>query len=104
MSDGVGIYSNDWDTRYEKVYGATVHGTTVKQDASAADDAYSYLGRPYNFNFFNTLTTDKFYCSQLVYRAYLDTTNIDLNYGGGIVFPYDLIKTDKTYTICTQGV
>ena len=40
-------------------------------------------GKPYNLNFFNSQTTDAFYCSQLAYQAYLQN-EIDLNTGLGI--------------------
>jgi hypothetical protein len=39
--------------------------------------------KPYNYNFFNTHTEEAFYCSHLVYRAYLPF-GIDLNSGLGI--------------------
>lgn len=43
---GVATYSNTWNTRYKKVYGASVSGTSATQDASAANVAYSYRGKP----------------------------------------------------------
>lgn len=101
---GVATYSNTWNTRYKKVYGASVSGTSATQDASAANVAYSYRGKPYNWNFLNINTTSSFYCSQLVYRGYLDATGKNLNQGGGIVSPIDLIQSSNTYTIYTQGV
>lgn len=39
--------------------------------------------KPYNYNFFNLDTTDAFYCSQLIYQAYLPH-GINLNTGLGI--------------------
>ncbi len=39
--------------------------------------------KPYNLNFFNSRTEDAFYCSQLVYLAYLKH-GIDLNTGMGV--------------------
>lgn len=54
--------------------------------------------KPYNLNFFDPLSEDAFYCSQLAYRAYLPH-GIDLNTGRGvpnargtdrIVFPQEI--------------
>lgn len=59
--DGVSTYSNKWHLRYNKVYGVTTSGTTLSQDASVADYAYSYRNKPYNWTFTNTETTSKFY-------------------------------------------
>lgn len=101
---GVKRYSNSWNTRYSTVYGVTTSGTSVEQDNNASNIANSHYGKPYNWNFLNTNTTDSFYCSQLVYRAYLDETGLNLNQGGGIVFPIDLVQSSNTYTVYTKGV
>lgn len=101
---GVKEYSNDWDTRYDTVYGATVRNSSTYEDAGAANFAHSYIGKPYNWLFTNINTTSKFYCSQLVYRSFLDATNINLNQGGGIVFPIDLIQSNETSTFYTKGI
>jgi uncharacterized protein YycO len=39
--------------------------------------------KPYNINFFDSQTEDRFYCSQLIYLAYL-RQGIDLNSGAGV--------------------
>lgn len=101
-SNGVTTYSNNWSRRYSTVYGVTTYGTSATQDASAANIAYGFRGKPYNWNFLNTSTTSSFYCSQLVYRAYLNSTNKNLNQGGGIVFPIDLVQSSNTYTIYSK--
>lgn len=101
---GVATYSNTWNTRYNTVYGATTSGTDSTQDASAADYAYGYRGTAYNWNFLDIETTARFYCSQLVYKAYKTKTGLNLNQGGGIVSPIDLIQSSNTYTIYTQGI
>ncbi len=41
------------------------------------------LGKPFNLNFLDSATEDAFYCSQLVYRAYL-RVGVNLNTGIGI--------------------
>lgn len=101
---GVQKYRNNWNTRYSTVYGSSVTTTSFSEDANAADIAYSYIGKPYNWIFTNTKTTSKFYCSQLVYRSFLDAANINLNEGGWIVFPIDLVQSNYTYTFYTQGI
>jgi len=56
------------------------------------------VGKPYNFNFPDPETEERFYCSQLAYRAYL-TVGINLNTGlnnrppylpDSIVFPEEI--------------
>lgn len=99
---GVALYDNDWDTRYTTVYGATVVGTTSTEDSLASDDAEGRIGKPYNWIFTDVNRVDQFYCSQLVYRAFLDVASINLNQGGWICFPIDLIQSKSTNTIYTQ--
>jgi cell wall-associated NlpC family hydrolase len=47
---------------------------------TVADYCLRQLGKPYNLNFLNAETENAFYCSQLVYKAYLQV-GIDLNTG-----------------------
>jgi hypothetical protein len=56
------------------------------------------VGKPYNLNFMDIDTEDSFYCSQLIYRAYL-RCGINLNTGlsiaalpgtSGIVYPQEI--------------
>ena len=47
---------------------------------AVADYCLRQLGKPYNLNFLNAETENAFYCSQLVYKAYLQV-GIDLNTG-----------------------
>ncbi|MCM3674749.1 hypothetical protein M3699_12845 [Peribacillus simplex] len=96
---GVQYKSAKWTTRYKKVWGVTTSGTAASQDAAAADWAVSKKGKPYNMNFFDIENTNKFYCSQLVYKAYKTKTGVNVNWLGGIVTPADIVNTTKTYTI-----
>ncbi|AGX41391.1 YiiX/YebB-like N1pC/P60 family cysteine hydrolase [Clostridium saccharobutylicum] len=90
-SAGVRRYTNDWKTRYSKALCATVKNSNPRQ---AVDYAISKIGSDYNYNFLNKWKTDKFYCSQLVWRAYIEQ-GIDLDKdGGNAVLPTDLV-TDK---------
>lgn len=88
-SGGVRRYTNDWKTRYTKALCATVIDGDPGQ---AVDYASSKMGSSYNYNFLNKWNTDKFYCSQLVWRAYIEQ-GIDLDKdGGNAVLPTDLVS------------
>lgn len=88
-SGGVRRYTNDWKTRYTKALCATVKSSDPEQ---AVDYASSKIGCSYNYNFLNKWKTDKFYCSQLVWRAYMEQ-GIDLDKdGGNAVLPTDLVS------------
>lgn len=50
----------------------------IRKDVAAF--ALAQVGKPYNLNFLSANTDDAFYCSQLIYRAYL-RCGIDLNTG-----------------------
>ncbi|SFJ11330.1 Uncharacterized protein YycO [Terrisporobacter glycolicus] len=102
--NGVYYYDNIWNKRFEKVYALNVKNTSKKIDASAADYAEYYIGKPYNWNFADIETNKKFYCSQLVYKAYKHKAHKNLNYGKGPVHPIDLVKTKHTSIIYSKGV
>lgn len=88
-SGGVRRYTNDWKTRYTKALCATVKDSNPEQ---AVDYASSKIGSSYNYNFLNKWNTDKFYCSQLVWRSYMEQ-GIDLDKdGGNAVLPTDLVS------------
>lgn len=98
---GVTSGKNDWNTSKSTCYGVTVNGTTTAQDAIAADWCYNRIGKPYNFNYLNTKTRNSFYCSQLIWAAFLDNFNIDLNTSDflGAIHPVELVSTSKTRII-----
>lgn len=63
-----------------------------------AEYCLAQVGKPYNLNFLNAEADDKFYCSQLVYKAY-QQIGIDLNTGlameqlpgtNAIVYPQEI--------------
>lgn len=101
LENGVVKGANDWDTSKDTCYGLSVVGTTVSEDKAAADWCYSQIGKPYNWNYFNTGTRDAFYCSQLVWAAFLDNFGIDLSTSafGSAIHPSELIVSDKTNII-----
>jgi hypothetical protein len=63
-----------------------------------AEFCLAQVGKPYNLNFLDVDTEASFYCSQLVYRAYLHC-GLDLNTGlstealpgtRGIIYPQEI--------------
>lgn len=72
------------DTFYGVAYPLAGHGLSSELEEQVREDvaafALAQVGRPYNLNFLNANTEDAYYCSQLIYRAYL-RCGIDLNTG-----------------------
>jgi len=101
LADGVTTGPNNWNLTKNTCYGVTAYDTTAGEDAAASDWCYSQIGKPYNFNYFNPYTRSSFYCSQLVYAAYLDLYGIDLDTISYLmaVHPMELVNTSETYTI-----
>ncbi|WP_191089576.1 MULTISPECIES: YiiX/YebB-like N1pC/P60 family cysteine hydrolase [Paenibacillus] len=99
--NGVKLWPNDWDARYEHFQLRTVIGTTLQQDIDLALKAYNHLNKPYNYNFFNINQSSSFYCSQLVYYMFNSMYNINLN-DGGAVWPVDLTQSEHAYVVYSQ--
>lgn len=98
LANGVTTGDNDWNTTKGTCYGVTVIGTTAAQDSAAADWCYSQLDKKYNYNYLDTATRSKFYCSQLVWAAFLDNYSIDLNTSAFLnaVHPLELVSSENT--------
>lgn len=81
----------------------TVLATNTGQDRNAALWCKKKVGKPYNWNYFDVRTRQKFYCSQLIWAAYKDKYNIDLNTDlfGKAVHPMELVNSNKTVTLYT---
>ena len=101
VAEGVVKGPHNWNTSKTQSYQVTTKGTTTKEDAKAADWAASKLGKPYNYNYLNTSTRKKFYCSQLVWASFLDNFDIDLNTWVFLnaVHPMELVNNDKVTLI-----
>jgi uncharacterized protein YycO len=103
VSNGVVMGKNDWWSSKNSSAGGSVNSTTTAQDAAAAEWCKSQLGKPYNFNYFNTSTRSSFYCSQLVWASFLDNYGVDLNTSaystslGNPIHPLELLSNDVTY-------
>jgi hypothetical protein len=72
------------DTLYGVAYPLAGRGLSSELEVQIREDvsafALAQVGRPYNLNFLNANTEEAYYCSQLIYRAYL-RCGIDLNTG-----------------------
>lgn len=72
------------DTFYGVAYPLAGRGLSPDMEeqirTDVADFVLAQVGKPYNLNFLNSNTDEAFYCSQLIYRAYL-RCGIDLNTG-----------------------
>lgn len=98
---GVEIRYGSWDRRFSNnhVWQVGVRDTSLSQDRNAAQWAVNKLGRSYNYNFFYTSTRNSFYCSHLVWAAYLDTAGVDLDGNiPSIIHPLELVTNGKTVT------
>lgn len=98
--NGVRKWANNWTSRYTHFKQLRINGATSGEYSSAATYAAGRVGLPYNYDFFNVTTTTKFYCSQLVWRAWYNL-GYNLN-DGGAVWPVDLDQSSKTYVVYMQ--
>lgn len=101
LENGVVMGANDWNTSKSTCYGVSVSGTTATEDKEAANWCYRQLGKPYNWNYFNTSTRTAFYCSQLVWASFYDNYDIDLSTSsfGSAIHPSELADSSYTYII-----
>ena len=98
---GVTTGQNNWYSSHGTCKAVTVNATSNAQDAAAADWCYGQIGKLYNFNYLYVAGRDRFYCSQLVWAAFLDLYGIDLNTNefGPAIHPAELVATPKTTLI-----
>ena len=73
-----------FDELYGIAYPLEGRGYVPEEQATIREDVAAFcraqLGKPYNLNFLNPEREDAYYCSQLIYKAYLHQ-GIDLNTG-----------------------
>ncbi len=93
-SDGVHYgTANDWYSK-KSLYILSSRDTS-NMDA-AANYAERQVGKHYNWSFWDHVTTESFYCSQLVWRSYLDGLGIDLCPGAcNVVYPSDILDSSR---------
>lgn len=71
--DGVQRRTNDWKTRYSKYAATRVKGASSSNYKNAAKYAASKIGYGYAFPVVvSKYDTDRFYCSQIVWRAWME--------------------------------
>ena len=87
------------------VWQTGVKSTTVSQDWHAGHWAGRQVGKPYNLNFYRTNNRNSFYCSQLVWAAYMDVAKVNLNTsaydipGARAIHPSELLYNNKVQLI-----
>ncbi|MDI9472212.1 MAG: hypothetical protein GX260_03855 [Tissierellia bacterium] len=103
-SKGVIMGANNWNHVKDNCYAVTVKTTTPLQDEQASVWCENQRYKPYNYNFFNTSTRSRFYCSQLIWAAFKDKYGIDLNTSafGNAIHPLELVTTPKTEIIFSK--
>ena len=101
---GVEIRYGEWysaDDGYD-IWQVGVISTSEAQDATAAQWAVGKLNLPYGNPFITPLSArNKFYCSHLVYAAYLDTCGVNLDTSSYplMIHPYELFQNSQTAII-----
>ena len=110
---GVVKGKNNWSKAKKEVWGVQVlqkkNGAPLSaaKQKKAVNWCKKHIGKDYNFNYLNTSTRSRFYCSQLIWAAYKDNYKIDLNtssfagwytgYGyANPVHPLELVSTKWT--------
>jgi hypothetical protein len=111
LSVGVTIEPNNWydPNRHQTAFGLDVASTNSAQEARATDWCAQHLGKPYNYLFIFPQRTDAYYCSSLIWQAYINTCNVNLDtsawslLGLNIVHPMEFVDSSKTTVVYRQG-
>lgn len=106
-SKGVVRGKNNWLQTKKKMYAIRVNKLNDKQHKKIVDYSKKQLNKKYNYNFFNTKTRKKFYCSHLAWSAIYDTFNINtdtylFNKAGtknAAIHPIELVMSKNTKTV-----
>lgn len=101
LENGVVTGANNWNTSKSTCYGVTVKGTTTSQDAAAADWCYNQLKKPYNWSWLDKDRRDAFYCSHLVYAAFIDKYDINIDTDAFLtaIHPSEIVDSSNTTII-----
>ncbi len=68
-----------WYNAYDSFWVKRIKNSSYAMTLAARNYAYSKLGYPYNYNFFDYKNTSRFYCTSLVYRAWRSGAGINLD-------------------------
>ena len=106
-SKGVIRSKNNWDKTKKKYFGLRVKSLSNSKQKDILKYVEKQVYKKYNFNFFNTKTRSKFYCSHLIWAAYYDKYKINLDtkmFGlagkqKGAIHPLELVLSSKTKTV-----
>ncbi len=91
-----GVHYGKPDTWYNRSSLYILSSKDTSDMSAAVNYAEKQLGKPYNKNYFDHETTDKFYCSQLVWRSYLDGLGINLCPGAWCtISPNDILCSSR---------
>ena len=105
LSKGVVYGKNNWRSVKKKIFGLKVNHVSTNQLHKVIAKAKKQVGKKYNYNYLDTKTRNKFYCSHLIWAVFLDTLKINLdtkllglangkNYA--VVHPLELVASNKT--------
>lgn len=96
--DGVQYYTNYWNDEKGGLWlRPKKNGWNI--GIGAVNYANSQVGKPYNLNFLDKYRTDRFYCSQLVWHAWMSQgVDCDSN-DGDAVLPSDIANSDELYLV-----
>ncbi|MBN4050715.1 MAG: hypothetical protein COA82_11230 [Alkaliphilus sp.] len=96
---GVDYRANDWISRYSEIKGLRVSGTSSSEKSEAVSYAENQIGEPYSLATTHW-TTDKWYCSKLVWRAWynqgFDIEGRTYEPRGSHVTPGDILDSPLT--------
>lgn len=97
LGNGVVIGANDWYKKTAYVWGLATFNLSFAQADIAADWCARQVGKPYNFNFLDTMRRDKFYCSQLVWASFYDNFGVDIStpFLGSIIYPIEILESPE---------
>ncbi|HEL1557479.1 hypothetical protein HO404_03070 [Streptococcus suis] len=102
LLDGVQAKRKRWDDA-NQVWQLNVKNTSAEQDSAAAKWAMAQIGKYYNTNFNDIWNRERFYCSQLVWAAYRDTSgsgaDLSSSLYGVAIHPYELRDHPNTLVI-----
>lgn len=101
LAGGVSWGKNDWNNSHSSYTAVTVNITSIEQDERAVNWCENQIGKPYNINFERYRSRTSFYCSQLIWAAYLDLYGLDLvpYKKNNVIWPVALVESDQTRVI-----